>query len=252
MLTLISPAKRLDEAPSERDLPVTRPALLKDSRVLLGICRRKSAAQLSQLMDLSEALSQLNAERFARLDLDSDAGKAAVLLFAGDVYVGLDAGTLRDDQLEWAQDHLGLLSGLFGFLRPLDLIGPYRLEMGTKLKSRRGANLYQFWGDRVTRHINRLGHDAVVNLASNEYFKVTRAGHLKPRVVTPIFHEVKDGRPRVISFLAKKARGTMTRWIIDNQVDRPQDLRHFDLDRFELVQDEGDRLVFQRDFVPAR
>ena len=259
MLAVISPAKKLDETPLARPLPSTTMALERDSRILLRTARARSQAELKDLMGISDALAALNHERFQVMSdtFTEDNAHQAATLFAGDTYAGLDARSLEPADLEWAQDHLVILSGLYGALRPLDLIQPYRLEMGTRLQTRRGSSLYDFWGDRITKVLNERTADhadrSIVNLASNEYFKAVQPKQLAGPVIEVRFLEIKPHKTQMISFLAKKARGAMARWIIENRVERAQDLRGFDQDRYRLDADQStsDTLVFSREFISA-
>jgi hypothetical protein len=233
MLVLLSPAKSLDWSPVPAELPVSSPVLSKDMGVLMRVMKRKSAAQLSTLMHLSDHLSQLNRERFQAMTGAPGAEEArpAALAFNGDVYQGLEARSLSEADLAWAQDRLAILSGLYGVLRPLDTIEPYRLEMGTRLQTRRGAHLYDFWGDRVTRVLNGWLADhepaVVVNLASNEYARVVQQKSLRARVITPVFREIDKGKAKTISFYAKRARGMMARYIVEGRHDDPEALLEF-------------------------
>ncbi len=259
MLTVLSPAKRLDFEASTRSLPVTNPALSDQTAGLMKVSKRLKARDLQKLMGISESLADLNHDRFQAMTAEpsSERSKAAVLAFKGDVYLGLDAESLTDDDLLWAQGRMGILSGLYGILRPLDLIQPYRLEMGTRLKTRRGPTLYSYWGPRVTDEVQtRIAdhvHPVVVNLASQEYFKVLKGGKLRAQVITPVFKEFHKGKLKVISFNAKRARGLMARWIVQNRIDRPARLPEFDLERFTFREDLSDSLefVFTRGFVPV-
>lgn len=254
MLTLLSPAKTLDFSPTPEGLATTSPRFGSDIELLMKRCKQLSASSLRQLMDLSEPLAQLNHERFQAMRMPStpDNAKPCLLAFQGDVYKRLDAGSLSADDLEWAQDHLRILSGLYGLLRPLDLIQPYRLEMGTRLSNARGKNLYEFWGDRLADSLNAECADGarsvVLNLASNEYVKAVPLKRLRPRMVSAVFQENRDGRPRTIAFLAKKARGMMARFVVENRIDDPEALREFSAEgyRFEPELSEADRLVFLR------
>ena len=259
MFTVLSPAKRLDFESLSRTLATTTPALADEAARLMKVSKRLKPKDLQALMGISESLAELNHARFQDMALDGDVAgaKAAILAFKGDVYLGLDAESLSDDHLLWAQERLGILSGLYGVLRPLDMIQPYRLEMGTRLKTRRGANLYSYWGDRVAGIVKaRLedhAHPVVVNLASNEYFKVLRSASNGLEVITPTFKELHKGKLKVISFNAKRARGLMTRWILQEKVDTPAQLTSFAEERFVFREDLStpSNLVFTRDFVPA-
>ena len=238
MLIVLSPAKRLDFADAPADLPATRHRFEDDVKSLAVTARRQTQAELRRLMGISDDLARLNQQRFKAFDAASEEGLQAVLAFAGDVYQGLDARSLSADDLAWAQDRLRILSGLYGLLRPLDRIQPYRLEMGTRLKTRRGSNLYDFWGDRISRALNAdaEGHadPTLINLASQEYFGAVDARALKLPVVTCHFRERdKDGgEARIVSFFAKKARGAMARFAVETRAERAEDLKGFDRDGY--------------------
>jgi uncharacterized protein len=233
---ILSPAKRLDFSDPATEVPATAHRMTEDVRSLSVTARRQTQADLRRLMGISADLAKLNQARFKAFDPDSKEGLQATFAFAGDVYQGLDARSLPADDLGWAQDHLRILSGLYGLLRPLDRIQPYRLEMGTRLKTRRGSSLYDFWGDRISKALNAdaEGHadPTLVNLASQEYFGAVDAKALKLPVVNIHFREEKDGESRIISFFAKKARGTMARYAIENRIDRAEDLKAFDRDGY--------------------
>ena len=251
MLTLLSPAKTVDFSPLSRDLPVTKPAFPKDVKVLLERCKKLDVAELRKLMSLSESLGELTHQRFQDMkpSFTAKGSKPSLLAFQGDVYQKLDAGSLTKRDLAWAQNHLRILSGLYGLLRPLDLIQPYRLEMGTRLDTERGKNLYEFWGDRLAEQINadRQGK-VVLNLASNEYFKAVPAKSLESRLVTAAFQEIRDGKPKTIGFSAKRARGLMARYVVDNRIDDPAGLKDFAEDGYKFSRNlsDGDELVFVR------
>ena len=256
MLTVISPAKRLDETP--RDLPAglepTEPDFAADAAKLARIAKGLSVEELRALMDISEPLARLNRDRFRAFKAKPtpDAVKPAAFCFDGDTYAGLEAKTLDTDALRWGQGHLRILSGLYGLLRPLDLIQPYRLEMGTSLKNPKGANLYKFWGPQIAQYLNeRLTKDkspVIINLASQEYFKSVDRKALQARVVECVFEDYKGGKYKVISFNAKRARGLMARWAILNKANKPEDLLAFDSEgyAFDKAASEPDRLVFRR------
>ena len=236
MLVLLSPAKSLDwSAVPATTPPSTTPVLDKDIGVLMRTMKRKKAADLAALMHISDSLAQLNRERYEQMSgaPDDETGRPAALAFDGDVYRGLGARTLDADALTWAQDHIAILSGLYGVLRPLDRIEPYRLEMGTRLQTRRGSSLYAFWGDKVTKVLNnRLAalpseQRLVVNLASNEYAKVVGLKNLQAPVITPVFKELSNGKAKVISFFAKRARGMMARAVVEGRFTQAADLQHF-------------------------
>lgn len=238
MLVVLSPAKTLDFTPAAEDLPATRPELTKDTAELAKTARRLTRADLRRLMGISDKLADLNWERFQSFDPSCDGGLQAALAFAGDVYDGLAARSLSLDQLADAQERVRILSGLYGLLRPLDCIQPYRLEMGVSLRTRRGGTLYDFWGDRIAKALRAAtdGHDdpTIVNCASLEYFGAVDAKALKRPVVTAHFKEEKDGQARIVSFYAKKARGLMARFAVVNRVGRAEDLKAFDLDGYRF------------------
>ena len=254
MLFLLSPAKSLDyETPSTVAHPST-PQFIARSAELIEVLRPKTAAQIAQLMDLSAPLAELNVARYAawRPRFTARNSKPALLAFNGDVYEGLKATTLSDADLAWAQRHVAILSGLYGVLRPLDRMQPYRLEMGTTLRNPRGKDLYAFWGDTITEHLNqRLAGNAspvVVNLASQEYFKAVRRKLLNARVIDCVFEDWKNGQYKVISFFAKRARGLMARYAVHKRLLRPAGLNKFNLEgyAFDAAVSEPDRLVFRR------
>ncbi|QUJ76352.1 peroxide stress protein YaaA [Sulfitobacter albidus] len=235
MLVVISPAKRLDWA--ERSVETTAPAYAEDAMRLTRTARNLTLGDLKSLMGLSDDLARLNRDRFKAYEAEpsADLTRPAALAFAGDTYQGLEAATLDGDEMAFAQDHLRILSGLYGLLRPLDAIQPYRLEMGSKLKTRRGKNLYDYWGSELAKGLNAqaeaTGSETLVNCASQEYFGAVDLKALKLRVVTPQFMEDKDdGKgPRIVSFFAKRARGAMARFIVQNRIDSDAGLLEFDL-----------------------
>jgi uncharacterized protein len=258
MLILLSPAKQLDFEPARPELETSRPALLKRTEELSKTTSKLSRTQLRQLMDISDDLAALNVERFKAFDPGAKDGKAAALAFAGEVYRGLDAASLSKDDLEWAQGRLRILSGLYGALRPLDAIQPYRLEMGTRLKTKKGANLYEFWGDDIAAELARTleghAHRVIVYLASNEYAKAARLPKMKSRVITVDFKEEKDGELRALMVYAKKARGMMARWIIENRIEDPDQLSRFNVEGYRLDKagSTPDRLLFTRPQPPLK
>ena len=261
MLAVLSPAKALDFSAPPVLVPGTEPALMREAAMLMRTTRGLSQKKIRALMNLSPELAKLNYDRYHSFELPFDQGNArpAGLVFNGDVYRGLDARSLSSTDLEWAQERLAILSGLFGVLRPLDLIQPYRLEMGTRLKTRRGANLYAFWGDRITKQIKaRLsGHDdpTLVNLASNEYFKAVKGKTLSTPVIECVFEDWKNhpDEGTVIGFLAKYARGLMARYLVTERVDRAEGLKDFDLERYRYMPERSNvgRWVFARRFIPV-
>lgn len=254
MLVAISPAKKLNETPVP-GLEMTAPRFGGQANELAKVAGDLSVAALQKLMGISENLARLNADRFASFDPDADGDqlKQAALIFDGDTYIGLDAGTMSGDDLRWAQSHLRILSGLYGVLRPLDGIQPYRLEMGSRLKNPRGKNLYAFWGDRIAKQLNddaaEAGIDTLINCASQEYFGAVDLDALNLRVITPVFMEMKNGQPKIVSFYAKKARGSMARFIIENRLSDPAAIKEFDTGGYAFDPDltEGDNWVFLRD-----
>jgi cytoplasmic iron level regulating protein YaaA (DUF328/UPF0246 family) len=255
MLFLISPAKALDyETPPHVDAR-TQPLFVPQAQELVAVLREKSPQQIAELMDLSDALSGLNVARYQawKPSFTTRNAKQAVLAFNGDVYEGLDARSLEAPQLDWLQQHLCILSGLYGVLRPLDLMQPYRLEMGTRLVTDKGKNLYQFWGTQIAAYLNeRAQADAtpvIVNLASEEYFKSVDRKALLPRVLTCVFEERKGDGYKVVSFMAKRARGLMVRFAVQHRVSTPDQLKAFDLEGYGYVPgaSEPDRWVFRRE-----
>lgn len=258
MIIVISPAKALDyETPPTTALH-TQPDFLDHAGELIAVLREKSPAEIAELMSLSDALATLNAARYESWSrhFSPANAKQALLAFDGDVYAGLDAPSLSEDELAWAQDHLRILSGLYGVLRPLDLMQPYRLEMGTRLANPRGKNLYAFWGERITEALNALlaredaaGREPVLlNLASDEYFKSVKPKKLDGRLVSAAFEDWRGGRYKIISFYAKRARGLMSRFVIRNRIDAVEGLKAFDAEGYAFAPEasEADRLVFRR------
>lgn len=234
MIVLLSPAKNLNFDPVPDAPKATKPALLKDMAEIAAIAKTLSARDLKRLMGISDKLAELNRERFQALRTSGRIPhtKQAALAFNGDVYLGLDANTFSADDLAFAQQHVRILSGLYGLLRPLDAIQPYRLEMGTRLKNPRGGDLYAFWKEQVAKEITRAarGHDdpTVVNLASNEYFKAVDVKALDLPVITAVFKEEKNGAFRSLMYYAKRARGLMARWIVRNRITHTDELKRFD------------------------
>jgi len=254
MLSVISPAKTLDfETPATTALH-TQPDFLDQSHELIEILRGYSPQRLSALMGISDKLAALNAARYGEwhTPFTAENAKPAAQAFQGDVYVGLAADTFGDDDNAFAQQHLRILSGLYGLLRPLDLIQPYRLEMGTRLETPAGKDLYAFWRATLTAELDRAvaqsGSPVLVNLASNEYFKAIDTKALQARVITPVFKDEKNGKQKIISFYAKKARGLMAAWMIRERLDDPEGLKDFDVAgyAYNAAMSEGDTLVFTR------
>lgn len=232
MLVVVSPAKKLDW--SERDQEMSFPAFQSDAIALNAVARELSVADLMKLMHISEDLAKLNYDRFRDFASDPQTTdlRPAALAFAGDTYQGLEAGSLEPEEMAWAQDHFRILSGLYGLLRPLDGMQPYRLEMGSRLKNPRGKNLYEYWGSQISEALNaqaaEVGAEVLVNCASQEYFGAVDLKTLKPQVVTPVFMEDKNGTPKVVSFYAKRARGAMARYVIQNRITDVAALQDFD------------------------
>ena len=254
MLVVVSPAKSLDMDPV--DVPATAPEFQEDAVRLSKTARNLTLGELKGLMSISDDLARLNRDRFKAFSAEPapHTTKAAALAFNGDTYQGLEAKTLSEDDLAWAQDHLRILSGLYGLLRPLDAIQPYRLEMGSRLKTRRGKSLYDYWGDTIAKALNTqadaVATDTLVNCASQEYFGAADRKALKLRVITPVFMEVKDNKPRIVSFFAKRARGAMARFIVENRVTEADGIKNFTSGGYAYDPDlsEGDKWVFLRDY----
>ena len=256
MLCVISPAKRLNETPRAvgQDPEMTQPDLAAEAWKLVQSARDLSVADLRKLMGLSEPLAALNHARFAayRRSPAPDLTFPAIHCFAGDTYAGLEAATMGQDAMRWAEGHLRILSGLYGLLRPMDAIQPYRLEMGSRLENARGPDLYAFWGDRVAKALNAqgdaVGSEVLVNCASIEYFTAAQRKAQKLRVISPVFLEEKGGEAKIVSFFAKKARGAMARYLCDHHLTDPADLRGFDAGGYAFRPDLSgeDRPVFSR------
>ena len=259
MLTVLSPAKTLDYETAPITQSSTVPRFMDQSALLVEDARGLSPDDIRSLMGVSEQIAHLNHERFMNWQAEpaSDNAKQAVLAFKGDVYTGLQAETLSEEGLAFAQDRLRILSGLYGLLRPLDLMQPYRLEMGLKFANQRGKNLYEFWGAQLTDTLNddlaSANTDVLINLASNEYFKAVKPKLLNADVITPQFKDLKNGQYKMISFFAKKARGIMARYIIDNRITEPESLKSFAEAGYYYSEAEskGDQWVFLRDEAPA-
>jgi hypothetical protein len=255
MLMVISPAKTLDFETPPVTKRYTQPQFLDHSQELISQLRDLTPAQIGELMHLSDKLSGLNAARFGSWNpaFTPKNAKPALLAFKGDVYTGLAADTLSEADLDYAQKHLRMLSGLYGLLRPLDLMQPYRLEMGTKLANARGKDLYAFWGNRISEWLNdalkEQGDDVLLNLASNEYFSAVKRPALNARVIETEFRDQKNGQYKIISFYAKKARGMMSRFVISERISKPQDLTQFDAHgyRYDKALSSPDKLIFLRD-----
>jgi cytoplasmic iron level regulating protein YaaA (DUF328/UPF0246 family) len=254
MLLVVSPAKNLD---FESPLPTNKysqPELLVHSKILISHCKKLTPVDISTLMGISDKLAGLNAARFGEWStpFTVDNARQAVLAFNGDVYTGLDAKTFSDDDFDFAQKHMRILSGLYGLLKPLDLMQAYRLEMGTRLANERGSNLYQFWGDIITDNVNKAleeqGDKILINLASNEYFKSVKKKNLNGEIITPAFKDWKNGQFKMISFFAKKARGLMARYIIEHRLTEIEQLKSFNVAGYQYSEDlsQGNDWIFTR------
>ncbi|MDC5704404.1 peroxide stress protein YaaA [Vibrio europaeus] len=255
MLIVVSPAKTLDyESPLATEKS-TQPDLIEYSKQLIDVCRKLTPADVASLMKVSDKIADLNVGRFQEWSetFTPDNSRQAILAFKGDVYTGLDAQSLSEQDFDYAQNHLRMLSGLYGLLKPLDLMQPYRLEMGTKLANDKGSNLYHFWGNVITNKLNEAianqGDNVLINLASNEYFKAVKPKGLDAQVITPVFKDCKNGQYKVISFYAKKARGMMARYIIENRISSVAELTKFNTAGYYFVEDESTPtdLVFKRE-----
>ena len=258
MLFLLSPAKSLDyETPVPAKLPSTQPQFIPQSQALIDVLRQQSPQQIGALMHISDKLAALNVARYEAWSpkFTPTNARQAVLAFNGDVYDGLEATTLTAKQLDWAQSHVCILSGLYGVLRPLDLMQPYRLEMGTRLATPQGSNLYHYWGTQIAEYLNQQQADedkpVIINLASQEYFKSVDRKHLRARVVDCSFEDYKNGQYKIISFYAKKARGLMARYAVTHQCKTPAALQKFDTDGYAFVSEvsTADHFVFRRRLV---
>ena len=255
MLAIISPAKTLDFESAVKNFPVSQPHFTDYSEQLIEVCRKLSPQDLSSLMSISDKLAGLNAARFAEWTKihNENNSRAALFAFKGDVYTGLDADSLSKDDVAFAQSHLRMLSGLYGLLKPLDLMQPYRLEMGTKLANPKGKDLYAFWGNVITQAVQQAideqGDNVLINLASDEYYKSVKENQLKAKIIKPVFLDNKNGKYKVISFYAKKARGLMCRYLIQNRLTDIEQLKEFDLGGywFDSASSTETEFVFKRD-----
>ena len=249
MLVVVSPAKKLNMSLVD-NLKVSEPHFKKNANELVNVVRGLSVKDLEKLMDISTTLAELNKDRFN--DFGNQQKKAAAFAFAGDTYKGLSIEKFEMEDLDWAQKHLRILSGLYGLLRPLDEIEPYRLEMGSKLKGAHGSSLYDYWGNKISENLNQhakeIGSKILVNCASNEYFNAINLNSLLLKVITPIFMERKNGKEKIISFYAKNARGAMARFIIQNRLKSEEDIKKFDLDGYNYSAEKSGegKLVFIR------
>lgn len=254
MLTVISPAKTLDFETLATTEKYSQPVFLKQSQQLIDSLKKLSVQDVASLMSISDKLAGLNVARYQewQTPFTPDNAKQAVLAFKGDVYTGLDADTLDQKELDFAQDHLRILSGLYGVLKPLDLMQAYRLEMGTKFAVKNAKDLYGFWGSQIREALAAdpaFKDKKLINLASNEYFKAVDAKQLDATIITPVFKDWKNGQYKMISFYAKKARGLMSRFIIDKKINKPEALKDFDYDGYRYSDDmtKGNDWVFIRD-----
>jgi len=254
MLLVVSPAKKLDfESPLATE-KFSQPTMLEQSQLLINDCVKLSPDQIATLMKLSDKLAGLNAARFGEwsIPFNQENARQAILSFNGDVYTGLDAQTFSEDDFDFAQKHFRILSGLYGLLKPLDLMQAYRLEMGCKLANSRGENLYHFWGELITNELNKAlseqGDEVLINLASTEYFKSVKKKQLNATIITPAFKDWKNGQYKMISFFAKKARGLMARYIIQNKLTSVEQLKDFDLAGYQYNESfsQGNDWVFTR------
>ena len=249
MIVVVSPAKKLDMNLIQ-GLKVSKPCFTENVDELVNVVRNLSLKELENLMGISTSLAELNKKRFN--EFGNQQKKAAAFAFAGDTYKGLSVEKLEKDDLDFAQKHLRILSGLYGLLRPLDEIEPYRLEMGSKLKGQHGSSLYEYWGNKISenlnQHANTIGSKILVNCASNEYFNAINNNNLLLKVITPIFMERKNGKEKIISFYAKNARGAMARFIIQNRLQSEEDLKKFNIDGYSYNAEKSSesKLVFIR------
>lgn len=255
MLALISPAKKLDFDAPHNVTKTSQVALLDDTQLLVDKLKQMKPSEIQSLMKLSDKLGQLNYDRYQAFEtpFTTDNARPAITAFRGDTYVGLDADTLSSDHLNYAQNHLGILSGLYGLLRPLDLMQAYRLEMGTKLPNNRGEDLYDFWGERITDECNKViknhKNKTIISLASNEYIKAIKTNALDGDFMTCHFKEIKNGAPKVIGLFAKRARGMMARFMIQHKIETPEGLKDFNMDgyAFDASLSDNNNYVFLRE-----
>ncbi len=255
MLALLSPAKKLDMEAKAKTTDFTQPLFQDDTKVLARQLKAMPQQEIGDLMKLSDKLAELNHDRYQEFSFpfSNDNAKQAVYAFQGDTYVGLDADTIDSKDISYLQDHVRILSGLYGLLRPLDLMQAYRLEMGTKLENEKGKNLYDFWGEKLTNCLNEdiksHKNKVFVNLASNEYISAVDPKKLDGDMITPQFKEMKDGKPKMIGLFAKRARGMMARFMVENKIEKPEDLKDFNMDgyQFQTKASNEREYVFLRD-----
>ena len=247
MITIISPSKTQDFSSNGQPATFSQPELLDQSLILLKALRKKSVGDIKSLMEVSDKIAELNFERYQQFStpFSPENAKQSLFAFKGDVYTGMETESYRQEELDFAQDHLRILSGFYGLLRPLDLIQPYRLEMKIKLKNPRGKDLYTFWGTRLTKSLNqdfeKQGNPVLINLASNEYFKAVDKKKLKAEIISPVFKEYKNGKYSTIAIFAKKARGMMTDFIIKNKIEDPEQLKTFNREGYEYSEQQSQR-----------
>jgi len=254
MITLLSPAKTLDYDSPEKVKDLSIPQFALDSNRLIRILKKKSVAEIKSLMHISDDLAKLNRNRYKafKKEYTDENSKSSITAFKGDVYVGLDAYSLSDEDLSFANEHIRILSGLYGLLKPFDRMQPYRLEMGTKLENKKGTNLYHYWGDSLSKALNKelkaQDSDVVLNLASKEYFKAIDKKKLKARIINVDFREEKDGELKFVSFFAKKARGLMARYVVENRIDNVEFLAGFDYENYRFAEEHStdESLMFVR------
>lgn len=241
MLTLISPAKTLDLSTTEIHLS-SQPDFQKETMELVSIMKRKTKEELVRLMDISDKLAELNEERYQNFKktFEPNHAKQALLAFKGDVYTKIDVDNYSEEDFKFAQEHLRILSGLYGLLKPMDLIQPYRLEMGIRLENKKGKNLYEFWGQRIAKAINEVAkREPIINLASQEYFKAVDTKILKSKLISPVFKEYRNGKYQIIGLFAKQARGMMTDFIVKNRINDPERLKTFNEGKYEFKEEFG-------------
>ena len=247
MKIIISPAKKLNDR--KINLQNTSDIqFLNETKYLIKELQKYSLIEIKKMMNISDKLALLNYERFQKWDLDSSDVMPAILLFKGDVYKGLKADSFSNEQLNFAQDHLRIISGLYGLLRPLDLVFPYRLEMGTNIQTNKADNLYEFWNDKLRLNLisEMKDDDILINLASNEYSKALELDQFKQKVITPVFKDSKNGKLKVISFYAKRARGEMVNFIVQNKIKDLSDIRSFNYGGYTFVSEENNEILFTR------
>ena len=248
MKIIISPAKKLCSQPMNKEVRPSKIQFETEAKYLISQLRKYPLAQVKELMNLSDSLAKLNHDRFKSWDLKSEYANHAIYMFQGDVYKGLKVNDLTEDEILFAQDNLLIISGLYGILKPLDLIYPYRLEMGTKMKTNKGKNLYEFWGSKLNNTLksSMSEDDFLINLASNEYSKAVKLNKLERKIITPIFKDFKNGSLKVVSFFAKKARGEMVNFILKNKINNIDEIKMFSNNGYKFHQEDGGDIIFAR------